>query len=270
MDLKIYHYTKYHYSEKVFLEPHHLYFYPCQRDYLKIKDFNLKVSPDYTGLAGRLDAENNIYHQCWFNEPLDILEIEMSLEVETKAINPFNYLIEEKPPNNKALRLYLDNPLISSEIIEWIKEMRRETKNDIVAFLIKMCRQINESWGHTIRYEEDIHAPKECFTLREGSCRDLTWMMINMLRSIDIPARFVSGYAYNDELGDGHELHSWVEAWVNGPGWMSFDPSAGLVTTENYVPVVTSYNPENTLPVQGTFRGTASSNIEFRVSIEKK
>lgn len=88
-----------------------------------------------------------------------------------------------------------------------------------------------------------------------------------MLRNLSIPSRFVSGYAFNPELKVDHELHAWVEVWVPGAGWIGLDPSAGLLTNANYIPVSSSYIPENTLPVQGNFRGSSSAELTFEVSI---
>ena len=87
-----------------------------------------------------------------------------------------------------------------------------------------------------------------------------------MMRHQNIPARFVSGYAFNPEL-EGHELHGWVEVWLQGAGWIALDPSAGLLATEAYVPLASSYHPVNTLPVQGTFRGQAEAAMKTRVSL---
>lgn len=271
MMLKIRHKTIYTYSEAVFLEPHHLYFYPQYRNYLSLQAYELKIAPQCSGIGQRVDAENNIFHQCWFNEPLNKLVIDVEMELETSEINPFNFVVEaaSKTQHNKALDIFLEPLSLSEELVQWIKIQRKESAEDIITFLFYMCKEVNLQWDHQARYETDLLSPDVCFDRRKGSCRDLSWMMIHMLRKLDIPARFVSGYAYNPELGEGHELHAWVEAWVHGAGWIGLDPSAGLLTTNNYIPIVTSYHPANTFPVQGTFRGHATSMLEFLVKIEE-
>ena len=96
MRLKITHKTNYQYSKKVFVEPHHFYFYPLPRNYLTLLDFELDVFPASSGLAQRVDAEDNLYHQCWFNEMMDHFTVMATIEVQTDEINPFNFLLEEK------------------------------------------------------------------------------------------------------------------------------------------------------------------------------
>lgn len=271
MNLKIRHKTSYKYSDRIALEPHHLYFYPVPRNYFTLLDFEMQVAPQCSGLAQRVDAEDNLFHQCWFNEPMEELIIDVSMELETREINPFNFMVEDKLKSayNKALDIFLEPMPLSTEIISWLDAQESITADNVITFLFYLSQEINLKWDHQARYEEDLLSPDVCFVKKQGSCRDLAWMMINMLRQKNVPARFVSGYAYNPQLGDGHELHAWVEAWVNGAGWIGLDPSAGLLTTEKYIPIVTSYHPANTFPVQGTYRGDAQSELQFKVEIEE-
>ena len=56
-----------------------------------------------------------------------------------------------------------------------------------------------------------------------------------MLRDAGIPARYVSGYMHKTESKDvmGSEAHAWVEAYIEGLGWMTFEPTAGNPTSED-------------------------------------
>jgi len=270
MKLKITHQTTYQYDKKVFIEPQHLYFYPLPRNYITLNNFELSVEPASTGLAQRVDVEDNLYHQCWFNDLQNHIQITATIEVESEEINPFNFLLEEstKTPHTKALDIFLETEKLSTHLNAWLDELM-SASDDIITFLTYLNKEINGNWDHESRYESDLMTPTKCFETKRGSCRDLSWMMINMLRNKDIPARFVSGYAFNDELGEGHELHAWVEAWVFGAGWIPLDPSAGLLATNSYIPVVSSYHPSNTFPVQGSYRGNADAQLSFDVKIKK-
>ncbi len=269
MHFNIQHTTLYQYSTSVFPEPHHLYFYPHNRPYVRLIDFDLQVTPTPSGLTVRLDAENNIYHQCWFDDSVDYIEIKAFMELETTKFNPFDFLVEETNKTNyqEALKIYLDPRMeLSESCVLWLNEVKKNTGNDVINFLKGLCEHISLGWDHTISYRPELLDPNECFVKRKGSCRDLSWMMIQMLRNLNLPARFVSGYSYNPGLED-HELHAWVEAWVTSAGWIGLEPSTGLFATEHFVPIATSYHPANTLPVQGTFRGEATSKMEADVNI---
>lgn len=62
-------------------------------------------------------------------------------------------------------------------------------------------------------------------------CLEYSDLMVAMLRSAGIPARMPVGYGYTGSLKSSKSvadsLHSWVEAYVPGIGWMSFDPTWG-------------------------------------------
>lgn len=90
------------------------------------------------------------------------------------------------------------------------------------------------------------------FDSKKGYCDNFSTSMIVLLRSLDIPARWVKGYTQGDfikELDGDTKLyevknsnaHSWVEVYFPGIGWVPFEPTQGFsninVFTENAVPV---------------------------------
>jgi hypothetical protein len=271
MHLKVEHQTRYVYSENVFLEPHHLYFYPSVRPEIKINEFEINVIPEPDGMSQRLDIENNSYYQIWFNDLLNSMDIRMKMKVETCDINPFDFLLEDtmRPAQKPARKIYLETfNKLENELMLWVSGIR-DKSSDIPSLLLNLVTEISNGWDHEIRYSSDLHEPNECFNQKKGSCRDLSWMLMEILRKLDMPSRFVSGYSHNPELEDGHELHAWVEVWVNGAGWIGIDPTAGLFTDANYIPVASSFHPSNTLPVQGNYRGKAESELQTRVQISE-
>ena len=98
------------------------------------------------------------------------------------------------------------------------------------------------------RYEtEDVAIPEEgqdyvdqfLFETKIGYCDNFSTSMVVLLRSVSIPARWVKGYANGTEVGraeDGmrtfdiqnNDAHSWVEAYIDGVGWMPFEPTIGF------------------------------------------
>jgi transglutaminase-like putative cysteine protease len=93
-------------------------------------------------------------------------------------------------------------------------------------------------------------------------------MEMDILREIGLATRFVSGYAFNPDLEDGHELHAWLEVFLPGAGWVGVDPSLGLFTDHTYIPLTSHPDPKRTLPVQGTFSGTSDSKLLTRVDVK--
>lgn len=76
------------------------------------------------------------------------------------------------------------------------------------------------------------------FDTRRGYCDNFSTSMVVMLRSLDIPARWVKGFNEGEVIGtvEGYDVyevtnnnaHSWVEAYMPGVGWMMFEPTIGF------------------------------------------
>lgn len=86
--------------------------------------------------------------------------------------------------------------------------------------------------------EGEDYVDQFLFDTRQGYCDNFSSSMVVMLRAVDIPARWVKGFAPGelivDEEGDrtyrisNDEAHSWVEAYMPGIGWIPFEPTIGF------------------------------------------
>ena len=276
MKLRIDHLTKYTYPEVVELNPHEIYLTPLQRNYFSTINHELKISPDAGGVNERLDAEGNPYFQVWFENSTDQLEINSRIDVHIGSYNPFGFILESGVsfpfdyfiyPDKYLEPLFLYRKSSKNPHFSKFVKSRMAISTDVVSFLVDLVAQIHQHWDHIIRYEEGLLDPMDTFEQKQGSCRDLSWMMMEMLRSVGIAARFVSGYAFNPELTEGHELHAWVEAFLPGAGWVGLDPSLGLMTDQFYIPLAVSYHPANTLPIKGSYGGKLRSALFSQVNI---
>jgi len=266
MKFKIQHNTTYQYSDKVFVEPHLLYFAPAYRHFQSVDRYELTVNPSPTGLSSGIDVEGNGYSQIWFNELIDNFTISASIEITSRDYNPFDFLPQPTPTWEASYAQYLKVSSLRSDIKHWADQAKADQE---INYLSNLNQLVNQRMTHETRYEENILSLETCYDRQQGSCRDLSFLMIQLLRSENIPARFVSGYAFNPELSAGNELHAWVEAFIPGGGWIGADPSAGVMTTNNYVPVCASFDPKRTLPVQGNYRGNATSDLTTEVVIKE-
>jgi transglutaminase-like putative cysteine protease len=116
--------------------------------------------------------------------------------------------------------------------------------------------------------------PSPAITLQKnsGSCRDFATLFIEACRCLGLAARFVSGYMLGGAAtGVGASTHAWAEVYLPGGGWKGFDPTLGLLTTTQHVPVAVSRHSEHAMPVTGSFVGPGSAflGIEVDVRVEE-
>jgi len=110
--------------------------------------------------------------------------------------------------------------------------------------------------------------------LREGQgvCQDFAHISLMLLRSMGIPARYVSGYLHpqNDaavgESVEG-ESHAWIQAWIGG--WWNYDPTNDTEINEQYISVGFGRSYSDVTPLKGIYCGKGSSDLEVVVEMTR-
>jgi transglutaminase-like putative cysteine protease len=109
----------------------------------------------------------------------------------------------------------------------------------------------------------------EVWKLRSGVCQDFAHILLVMLRLMNIPARYVSGYVCpkkNGMRGEG-ATHAWVEAYIPFYGWLGLDPTNNSLANEAHVRLAVGKDFSDCSPVKGTYRGTSTHTLDVFVSV---
>ncbi|MFT4124972.1 MAG: transglutaminase family protein [Gordonia sp. (in: high G+C Gram-positive bacteria)] len=107
---------------------------------------------------------------------------------------------------------------------------------------------------------------------RKGVCQDYAHLSLLMLRSLGIPARYVSGYLHpkpDAELNKTVEgqSHAWVESWTGS--WWGFDPTNNTPITEQHVSVGVGRDYSDVSPLKGIYTGGQASDLDVVVEITR-
>ncbi|MGI5214275.1 transglutaminase family protein [Plantactinospora sp. CA-290183] len=107
---------------------------------------------------------------------------------------------------------------------------------------------------------------------REGVCQDFSHLVVGLLRSIGIPARYVSGYLHptpDAAIGDGvvGQSHAWVEWWVGR--WTAYDPTNAVPVGERHVVVGRGREYGDVPPLKGVYAGPANTGQGVEVTITR-
>lgn len=115
--------------------------------------------------------------------------------------------------------------------------------------LMDACRAVHDNVRYADRQDGGVQDPAETLCLGTGTCRDIAWLLMDVLRRTGYEARFVSGYYVH--LGEvvSADLHAWVE--VNEYGWIGIDPTFGVPVTGCHIPVASARHYRGAVPVSG-------------------
>jgi len=92
---------------------------------------------------------------------------------------------------------------------------------------------------------------------KSGVCQDFAHLMLQILRTLKIPSRYVSGYICPNKNGMRGEgaTHAWVEAYIPAAGWQGIDPTNDVWVTNTHVKLAVGRHFNDCSPVKGTFKG---------------
>ena len=106
---------------------------------------------------------------------------------------------------------------------------------------------------------------EDVFTHKRGVCQDFAHLQIACLRSLHLPARYVSGYLCNTSsptnapasptLVGADASHAWLAAWGGDAGWLDVDPTNDCVVGDRHVTVAWGRDYGDVCPIRGVFVG---------------
>ncbi len=147
--------------------------------------------------------------------------------------------------------------------------------------VVEAARELMQRIHADFEYETtatDVNTPAlEALALRKGVCQDLAHVMLGCLRSLGLPARYVSGYLLTEPPAGQPRLvgtdasHAWVALYLpgkEGPGtWVDFDPTNDRTAGEDYVTLAIGRDYSDVSPMRGVIHGGASHSLRVAVTV---
>jgi transglutaminase-like putative cysteine protease len=112
----------------------------------------------------------------------------------------------------------------------------------------------------------------EAWDLRTGVCQDIAHVTVALLRSVGLPASYVSGYLHpqpDAAIGETFtgESHAWVEVWLGG--WWAYDPTNQMPAGERHVVVGRGRDYSDVPPLKGLYSGGGSQRLGVTVDVTR-
>lgn len=209
------------------------------------------------------DAFGNVVHALYTESPTQSLTVRVSGEIVTTDTSGV------VPPDQETLSplVFLrDTPLtrrdhlISVFASEFVAHPPLDRMHRLMA-------AIHGSVAFEVGVTSPTHSASEVLAIGRGVCQDHAHVFIACARHMGVPARYVSGHLARRDREDQEAAHAWAEAWIEGLGWVGFDPANGVCPTERYVRVATGLDYLGAAPVRGASYGGGGEKLAVRLNV---
>jgi transglutaminase-like putative cysteine protease len=281
----VHHVTTYRYKQPVGFGEHRMMFSPREGHDQRLLDSSLTILPEPSSLRFSDDALGNRVAVARFDVRADTLVFDSRIRVTLSRSHPAGFNIEDRalslPVAFGAEELDDLGPFMArrhpdpdGRLEAWTQAFLRFDKpTPMLELLTAMIHGIRRGLTYERRVESGIQGPSETLARGAGTCRDFTELMIEALRALGLPARFVSGYLYvpardRHEVHGGGSTHAWVQVYLPGAGWIDIDPTNAILGNEGLIRIAVAREPSEALPLYGSFSGFPSDALGMEVTVK--
>jgi transglutaminase-like putative cysteine protease len=219
-------------------------------------------APGIAAGARFADAFGNARHLINQLRPEGAIEITARGVVKTQDTNG----VLGKPAGEPVPALFL-RPTAATRAPVTLYGKFRSTRADTIATLHGLMARVAELMGEAQAQSQSQGAEGQSQQQEMRGAADAsqrTHAFIGAARALDIPARFVTGYAL--DAPDATQLHCWAEAYDAGLGWIGFDPTLALCPTTRHVRLAAGLDAGTVPPLRCVPAGDGVETVSLSVS----
>ena len=263
MQLKITHRTEYLYERYVHHSIHELRLTPINSSNQEIESWKISTP---NKLSESFDAFGNTCHVFVMDSNYVNLMIEAKGEIHTKDQSFFEDPKDSVSPYYLLQQTHLTEP--SPAMLQHFEPLNKDRWTP--ELLLELASEIQQM----ISYESGITvietSAAQAFELKKGVCQDHAHMMLSICRSFDIPARYVSGYFYDEDNSD-LASHAWVDVCldIENAIWHSIDVTNACFSNGRHIRLAVGRDYAHVAPVKGIRSGGGREELNTKLSIEK-
>lgn len=264
MKLEIVHSTRYRYTAPVAESVMEVRLRPMDGAGQRCLDFTLELS---SGIKPRtyMDGYGNSVHYFNLARPHLGLSITSRSAVETG--------LDDRDGQGEELVQDFLRFRSPANAVDGVKAMAREhavtdlaSPAAIEAALDGLTLAISRDFAYDRAVTTVYSSVEEVLELRAGVCQDFAHLFIAVSRAMGVPARYVSGYIHDSQgRGAATASHAWGEAWVPGKGWVGYDATRPVRTTDHHVRLAVGRDYSDAAPTRGIYVGSATGSMAIRV-----
>jgi transglutaminase-like putative cysteine protease len=164
--------------------------------------------------------------------------------------------------------------LIETRAISDYAKQALEPSRTVLQIADALCARIHKDFTYDPDATSVDTSPLEAFQLKRGVCQDFAHVMILALRSLGIPAGYVSGFLRTipppgkERLEGADAMHAWVRVWCGATlGWVELDPTNNIPAGSDHIVVAYGRDYSDVAPVIGVLKSYGSQRSVQAVDV---
>lgn len=279
-EFEIQHITRYIYEGPVRDSANQIILYPIKDEYQDVIKQELIITGNPT-VDTYVDYYGNEVGSFTFSEPHTQLTINSKVMVSTKhRALPINDIFPGQQWDDlerlKYMVPYID--FLRQEYFDGLSELEnivaqeRSVDDTPYQVALRFCQYVYDNFEYIKGVTTVETTLDEIWKIKAGVCQDFAHILMEMLRLVHIPARYVSGYicTYKNGLRGEGATHAWAEAYIPDFGWLGIDPTNNCVANETHVRLAVGRNFTDCSPVKGVYKGSYAHKLEVAVSVDEE
>ena len=273
---KIHHITKYEYEKPVTESVNEIRIFPyhekgqeiLQHDLIITDHPEMQLFNDYWGNKVGLFSLIHSHKQLIIESKL-IVRTTSPNELQVNFVSGFGQMKQEIGINMLLLELTRPDSIEKQQTIQEFCDEVYNPSGPVAAVVEKSSEYIFKNFKYTKGITTIESTVDEILEHQEGVCQDFAHVLLQILRTLNIPCRYVSGYICPNKNGMRGEgaTHAWVEAWIPQFGWAGIDPTNNVWVTNTHVKLAVGRNFTDCSPVKGSFKGPSRQDLFVLVNV---
>jgi len=289
MRYKITHITEYKYGESVSLCHNTACMLLRESPYQVNHSSTLTIEPWASVYSENSDFFGNRISYFSVQQPHTMLRVVASSEVELLSRNqmvmydtPWEqvrdsmyYLHKPVPESIEVRQFTLDSPMIMvTDEIRAFGEVSFKAGRGIFECCHEIMERIFKEFEFVSGFTTIATPLSDVLKHRKGVCQDFAHLAVAVIRSMGLPARYVSGYIETlpppgkEKMIGADASHAWYSVYIPQAGWVDFDPTNNMMPSQQHITVAWGRDYSDVTPLKGIIYGSGSHTLTVSVDVQ--
>jgi transglutaminase-like putative cysteine protease len=193
------------------------------------------------------------------------------------AWEEINDLLSEPIPGNFEARQFVPatSMTASSAVIHAYALKSFTPRRSVMEACTDLAQRIHHDFEFRPGFTTLATPLGEVMEKRKGVCQDFAHLAIACVRSMGLPARYVSGYietlapAGSEKLTGVDASHAWFSVYTPHSGWVDFDPTNNVISSDQHITIGWGRDYSDLSPLKGVILSIGGHQLEVSVDVKR-